>query len=274
MASEQFGLRVMAAFNPVQLELLQEMKELLNSATKRLDRMMLGMNQQHETMIKNIDSVLAPVTRTDLVEDEEIEALLSDDGEVTEGSKPDLISTDDFHVEFPSSILAEEVVSETRVFGTAKNHQLGAVPNHGQIVDRISKILMERGAATSPLLASTKKKKKKKKTSFVKDRGKTPTLQRRGRRPRKINGKVRQKAYQSPSQVRSSASASASEKKTKAAATFVKDPRVPTSLSSASAKKKKRKKKKKEKETKFVKDRGKSTTGKRWRTQWHIDGGA
>ena len=91
----------------------------------------------------------------------------------------------------------------------------------------------------------------------MKDRGKTPTLQRRGRRPRKIKGKVRQKAYQNLSQVRSSASASASEKKTKAAATFVKDPRVPTSLSSASAKKKKRKKKKKEEETKFVKDRGK-----------------
>ena len=99
----------------------------------------------------------------------------------------------------------------------------------------------------------------------MKDRGKTPTLQRRGRRPRKIDGKVRQKAYQSPSQVRSSASASASEKKTKAATTFVKDPRVPTSLSSSSAKMKKRKKKKKEEEATFVKDRGKSATSRRWR---------
>ena len=211
----------MAAFNPAQLELLQEMKELLNSMTKRLDRMSMGMNQQHETMIKKIDSVLTPVTRTDLVEDEEIEALLSDDGEVTEGSKPDLISTDDFQVEVPSSILAEEVVSETRVFGTAKNHQLGAVPNHGQIVDRISKILTERGAATSPSLASTKKKKKK--TSFVKDRGKTPTLQRRGRRPWKINGKVRRKTDQNPSNARLLASASASEKKKTEEVAVVKD---------------------------------------------------
>ena len=220
MVSEQFGLGPMTAFNPAQFELLHEMKELLNSLTKRLDRMMLGMNQQHETVIKKIDSVLAPMTRTDLVEDEEIEASLSDVGEVTKGSKPDQTSNDGFKVELTSSALVDEVVSENCVVGAAKNHQLGAVPNHGQIVDRISKILTERGAATSPSSASTKKKKKT--TSFVKDRGKTPTSQRRGRRPRKINGKVRRKIDQNPSNARSWTSASASEKKTKAA-TFVKD---------------------------------------------------
>ena len=105
----------MTAFNPAQLELLHEMEELLNSLTKRLDRMMLGMNQQHETMIKKIDSVLAPVTRTDLVDDEDIEASLSEGGEAGP-ELPDLISTVGFKVEFKSSDLIEEVVSETQSF--------------------------------------------------------------------------------------------------------------------------------------------------------------
>ena len=293
MAARNSGQRLdgMAALS-------REMKEIFISFNKKLD---LLFKMQEEALMKKMVHKSVSVTKAglagggnesdlngiaedepNLVDDEEIKMSLSDSYEVgpellgDEEITPDLTSTDGFKVELTSSTLVDEVVSETRVFGAAKNHQLGAITNHGWTIDQISKILTEQGAAKSPSSASTKKKKKKKMTSFVKDRGKTPTLQRRGRRPRKIKGKVRQKAYQNPSQVRSSASASASasEKKTKAAATFVKDPRVPTSLSSASAKKKKRKKKKKEKETKFVKDRGKSTTGKRWRTQWHIDGGA
>ena len=244
----------MAAFNPTQLVVLQEMKELLNSATKRLDRMMLSLSQQQEeaTMKKTLresfsvmdvdsicdgnDSGLSVIAadEPDLIEDQEIEASLSDGGEDgpellgDEGRKADLISTDGFKVELKSSDFIEEVV-----FGAAENNQLGAFMKHGQIVDleiddQIGQILTERRAATSTPSDSMEEKKKKEEkedTSFVKDRGKMSPLQGRWLRLRQSDGKAqRQKADQSPSHVRSSvsASASASAKKTKAA-TFVKD---------------------------------------------------
>ena len=245
MAAWNSGQRLdgMAAFS-------REMKEIFSSFNKKLD---LLFQMQEEALMKKMVHKSVSVTKAglagggnesdlngiaedepNLVDDEEIKMSLSDSYEVgpellgDEEITPDLTSTDGFKVELTSSALVDEVVSENCVVGAAKNHQLGAVPNQGQIVDRISKVLTERGATTSPSSALTKKKKKTKKnkkkkktTSFVKDRGKTPTLQRRGRRPRNMNGKVRQKTDQNPSNAR--LSASASEKKTMKAATFVKD---------------------------------------------------
>ena len=120
-----------------------------------------------------------------------------------------------FKVELTLSILAEEVASETRVFGAAKKNQLGAIMNHGQIVDQIGTILTEGGAVTSPLLVSTKKEKQKEAT-FVKDRGKSTTSKRW--RQWRMGGKMRRD--QNLSNGRSSVLAS--EKKTKEA-TVVKD---------------------------------------------------
>ena len=245
-----FDLGAMAARNSGQrldgmAALSREMKEIFISFNKKLD---LLFKMQEEALMKKMVHKSVSVTKAglagggnesdlngiaedepNLVDDEEIKMSLSDSYEVgpellgDEEITPDLTSTDGFKVELTSSAVVDEVVSETRFFGAAKNHQLGAITNHGWTGDQISKILTEQGAAKSPSSASTKKKKKKKTTSFVKDRGKTPTLQRRERRLRKINGKVRRKADQNPNNARSSASASASEKKTTKAATFVKD---------------------------------------------------
>ena len=150
LVSEQFGLRAMAAFNPAQLDLLQEMKELLNSATKKLDRMMLRMNQQQEeaTMkktlrgsfsIMDVDSVcdgndlglsVIAADELDLIEDEEIEASLADGGEDgpellgDEGSKPDLINIDGFKVSSNRRTLSRKLYSRLKFLGLQRTTNL------------------------------------------------------------------------------------------------------------------------------------------------------
>ena len=72
-----------------------------------------------------------------LLDDKEIKALLFDNDEVgpellsEEEIKLYLIGTDGFKVELNSSVLIEEVVSETQVFGAAENNQLDAIMKHG-----------------------------------------------------------------------------------------------------------------------------------------------
>ena len=74
--------------------------------------------------------------------------------------KPDLASTYGFKVELTPSILVEEVVSETRVFGAAKNKQLGAITNHGLIIDPFGTI-MTKGKGCDITLASLNKEEEK-----------------------------------------------------------------------------------------------------------------
>ena len=133
--------------------IFQEMKEMLISINKKLD-MIIKLHK--EAMMKKMANELGSVTEVDLagdgnesdlsgiaedepnlLDDKEIKALLFDTDEVgpellsEEEIKPYLIGTDGFKVELNSSILIEEVVSETQVFGAAENNQLDAIMKHG-----------------------------------------------------------------------------------------------------------------------------------------------